>query len=412
MMEAGFQRQRRGSGRHRKYEGIDLVPGGPPVSAGGNLNLWRGFGVDPKQGDWRLMERHIYEVPANGDEEFARYIINHTAWKLQNPGELPQVLLALTGGSGAGKSIFGHTLLRIFGQHGLYIGGTPDLLTGDFNGHLQNKLFLYLDEVLWAGNKRAEQALKSLITEPMMMINPKQVGAHPWRNRMGIFMTGNEKWIVPASHDSRRFAVNKVSNVYAQRADNEEERKKYFTPLWATMMKGDGASAMLYALLRRDLKDWHPRDNVPQTKTLTEQKVFSLGGKEEWYLHILETGQLPTPLAKKEHPRWGLSKVMFEDAKRYSPMKNKYLNETEFGRFLGEECGCEHKSNGQAWGWVFRPLCEHRAAWITKFGEWDWTEPDLVDWSIAPGSVTCELDRFDGNEGGPEPGDSRSAIGT
>lgn len=71
--------------QRRQYEGLDLVPNGPPVSPGGYLNLWREWGVEPRKGGWQLMERHIAEVLANGDQKFEDFIRRLTAWKFQNP---------------------------------------------------------------------------------------------------------------------------------------------------------------------------------------------------------------------------------------------------------------------------------------------------------------------------------------
>jgi hypothetical protein len=61
--------------QRRQYEGLDLVPNGPSVLPGNYLNLWRGWGVDPEKGSWRLLRRHIAEVLANGDQRFEDFII-------------------------------------------------------------------------------------------------------------------------------------------------------------------------------------------------------------------------------------------------------------------------------------------------------------------------------------------------
>ena len=38
--------------------------------------------------------------------------------------------------------------------------------------------------------------------------------------------------------------------------------------------------AMLDEMLALDLKGWHPRENVPQTKALLDQKMLGIGGLE------------------------------------------------------------------------------------------------------------------------------------
>jgi hypothetical protein len=362
----------------RQYEGLDLVPNGPKVLSGNMLNLWRGFGVQPKKGSWRLLRRHIGEVLANGNAEFEEFILRSTAWKFQNPGLPPEVVLALLGGKGAGKGAWGYVQMLIWGTHGLQIF-SPTHLYGKHNAHLQNKLFLFLDEAMWAGDKEAERVLKGLTTEKWMMIEPKGINAFPWPNRLGIMMSGNAKWLVPASHDERRYATNRISEKYKQ-------DKGYFVPLFEEI-DGGGAAAMLHDLLQLDLDGWHPRENVPQTATLIEQKMLGLEGLEQWYVHLLDVAELPKASMKAllmpSNPRWVASETLLKDAMSYSP-RNKYVNDTELGRFMGE-MGCLRKSNGRKWGWVFPPLGEARSAWLIHVGgNWEWLVPEIADWGEKP----------------------------
>src|SRR5262249_40891328 len=51
----------------RQYFGLVFEPGGALVIEG-KLNLWTGWGVEPKRGDWSLMREHIFEVLAARDE--------------------------------------------------------------------------------------------------------------------------------------------------------------------------------------------------------------------------------------------------------------------------------------------------------------------------------------------------------
>jgi hypothetical protein len=151
-------------------------------------------------------------------------------------------------------------------------------------------------------------------------------------------MSGNDKWIVPASHDERRYAVNKVSERWKQ-------NKSYFGPLFEEINNG-GAGAMLYDMLALDLEGWHPRENVPQTKALLDQKMLGLGGLELWYVHLLNVGELPLP--DKKNLRFVISKNLLEAAKNHNA-RNKYTTSEELAGFL-KEMGCTHKSNGKNWG--------------------------------------------------------------
>ena len=54
---------------NRRYylgRGVVFEPGGPLEIPKDMLNLWRGFGIDPKPGDWSLLRNHIFNVVCSG----------------------------------------------------------------------------------------------------------------------------------------------------------------------------------------------------------------------------------------------------------------------------------------------------------------------------------------------------------
>src|SRR5262249_39352018 len=141
------------------------------------------------------------------------------------------------------------------------------------------------------GDKKGESVLKGLITERTLVIEQKGIDATQWLNRLHVFMAANAEWVVPASHDERRFAVFDVSNRYAQGACADEERRAYFDALHQDLANG-GLEAMLYDLLNWDLGNWHPRQ-VYDTEGLRHQKEQSLPPIEQWFVKLLEDGKLP-----------------------------------------------------------------------------------------------------------------------
>ena len=197
------------------------------------------------------MRRHIVEVLANGDEKHAEYILNWTAWGLQNSGLMAEVAMVFRGKKGTGKGVFVRVLLIIFGQHGLHISSMKQL-TGQFNAHLMDCALLFADEAYWPGDKSAEGTLKQLITEPQISVEKKTYDIISADNVLKLIMAGNEDWQVPASMDERRYAVFEVSAAYAG-------KREYFAPLFKQTFEDGGLQAMMFDLLHRDLGDWHPR---------------------------------------------------------------------------------------------------------------------------------------------------------
>jgi hypothetical protein len=106
------------------------------------LNLWRGWAVTPKPGDWSLMRDHIKNIICGGRIEIYNYVIRWLAHMVQKPHLAAEVAIVLRGLKGTGKGMLGKWLLRLCGQHGLHIVNASHL-TGRFSGHLRDAIFIF-----------------------------------------------------------------------------------------------------------------------------------------------------------------------------------------------------------------------------------------------------------------------------
>ncbi len=248
-----------------QYDGLCFEPmKGPEI--GDYLNLWRGFGVEKKEGDWLLLRRHVLEVLANGNEEYAKYVIKWAAWAVQNPDKPAGVALVFKGEERSGKGTFCRALIRLFGIHGVHILSQQHF-TGRFNSLLHQCCLLFADEAFFAGDRRAEGVLKGMLTEPTIPIERKGLDVIQVRNNLHVVMSSNNEWVVPVSRDSWRFAIFEVSNAYVH-------DKEYFSALY-DQLDGGGYGGLLNDLLGMELGDWRPDDDIPQTEALEHQKQLS-----------------------------------------------------------------------------------------------------------------------------------------
>lgn len=254
----------------RSYRRITFAPG-KEVPAG-IYNLWRGFGVEAKKGDWSAMRAHIRENICSGDDALFSYVMGWMALAVQKPGERGWVALVLRGLKGTGKGALGHWMRRIFGNHGLHIANAEHLV-GRFNSHLQCVAMLFADEAFFAGDRKHESVLKSIITEPKIMIEAKGKDAVDQDNCLHLIMASNSDWVVPASADERRYCVIDV-------ADTRQGDQAYFKDLERRASNG-GLEAMLYDLLHYDVSKFNVQI-VPQTAALADQKLQGLQGAERW----------------------------------------------------------------------------------------------------------------------------------
>ena len=267
--------------KRRQYlDGVAFLPGEetPP----GKFNLWRGFAIEPKAGDWSLMREHIRQIICGDDEMAFQYVLGWLARLVQLPGEQGQVAVALKGQKGVGKGTLGEALAKIFGQHGLHLSNAEHLI-GRFNGHLRDACFIFGDECFYAGDKQHESTLKTLITERFIPIEAKYQEPVMARNVAHVLLASNSDWMVPASADERRFCVLNVSD--ARRGD-----RQYFNALRREMDAG-GIAAMLHDLLAYDLSTFDVF-NVPQTEALAEEKLQTMRGVDLWLFNCLQRGQI------------------------------------------------------------------------------------------------------------------------
>lgn len=352
--------------QRREYLALRFFPG-KTEEVNGYLNMWRGFAVLPKAGDWSLMQEHIRRVLANGDEVYADFILKWAAWAIQNPGEPAEVALVLRGGRGSGKGIFARAIKHLFGQHGLQVN-SPAQLTGRFNAHLRDCCLLFADEAIVPGDKSAESVLKGLITEPELTIEGKGVNLVQARNRLHVIMASNEEWVVPAGIDERRFAVFEVSGKHAQDGD-------YFKAI-ADQLRAGGLAAMLHDLQSMDLCNWHPRRNIPQTEALYAQKAATVTGIDAVFLDLLRAGDIPAR-------RWvGYDRpfVSTSDLQEYAQTRLRRDDITlNAVNKLMRDMGFEYHDKSRPRGFILPRLSQARAAWDQARMPMKWDE--LTDWA-------------------------------
>jgi len=263
------------------FDGItfDPRPTGPSV-----INLWTGPTVMGVPGAFPIIQQFIDEVVANGDPVVATYLMNFMAHMLQRPEEKPRVILVLMGGQGTGKGTLSRLLQSIWSRTTLITNRIDDV-TGKFNGVLERKFVIWLDEALFVGNYEATEALKSQISEPTVSIHAKY---HEPRNTFSChryFAATNASHFARTDADDRRF-------VYLPVSDRYKGNRAY----WDTL-NGALASLELPALVdhlqNRNLAFFDPTER-PGSNALVEQKIKSLTGFDQWWYSLMQTGETGT----------------------------------------------------------------------------------------------------------------------
>lgn len=344
----------------RQYEQVQFVPGGTvPDNV---LNLWQGFAYEPRQGSCQKMLRHIWHVLAQRDKKAFRYIVSWAAWSVQNPGKPAEVALVFRGGKGTGKGTFCRWVKNLFGHHGLHIFSSK-LISGQFNAHLRDCVFLFADEAIAPNNKEAEGILKGILTEPTIAIEGKGKDVVQAQNCLHIMMASNSEWVIPASHDERRFAMFDVSDKFVG-------NREWFAEI-DNEMKNGGAEALLWFLQNLDLGKWHPRESIPNNTALNDQRINSLMDGDKVWFHWLHTGETEVGEARGIHIH--ISTKGFAKTAKISPKAA--------GDYL-RKMGCQKDKNSRPRGWIAPPLGEARKIWDKQRFLIDWD--DTGQWQDVP----------------------------
>ena len=357
------------SARRRQYKGLMFDPSGRHHD--GWLNMWKGWSVQPSKGDWSLLRQLILEVLVDGNQAHFEWVLDWIAIMFQHPEKVAEVAIAFRGEKGTGKGTLGRALFKLAGASGLHIS-SPGHLTGRFNSHLQNCVCLFADEAFWAGNKEGESVLKQLVTEPTLTYEGKGRDAVTGKNHVHIIMASNNDWVVPAGLDGeRRFAVFNVN-------EKRKGDRKFFTALNRQLDEG-GLAALLHDMLTRDLGDRHPRDNVPQTEALIEQKLLSQSPEESWWTGLLESGRLPGFLADEP---WTESAIEADKDQLYSDyvahaktLAARPRTKAGLAMRLKRRAGIGERQafieGCKVWVWVLPQLDTARETWARSTGRAD-----------------------------------------
>lgn len=358
----------------RSFDGVVFMPGqiAPPRF----YNLWRGFAVEPWPDDVpapreaqagldQFLDHALVNV-CGGDKALFDWLIGYFAHLVQRPWDKPLVALAFKGSKGVGKNALIQCVADLLGRHSLVTSNRRYLL-GNFNGHLENCLLFVLDEAFWSGDKQAEGIIKDLITGNTHVIEHKGKEPYTVDNRTRVVIIGNEDWLVPATHDERRFAVFEVG-------EGRKQDRSYFRTM-RERMGLDGNRLLLRFLQKTDIARVDV-DAAPATAALLNQKHSSLEPFAQFWLACLTAGRVVASdfgegwpeLIEAERLR-----TAFRRHAREHNIRSRLPDDTAIGREIKKLSPLFHKRAATGYAYKVPPLADCRAKWDQHIGH-------IVDW--------------------------------
>jgi hypothetical protein len=312
----------------RQYREILFNPDPKAKNDSGVYNLWRGFAVEPADGDWSVWREHLFNIGANGDPDTYEFILDWFAWMMRYPHRPAETVIVWRGKQGSGKGTIARIMGQVVGQHFVHVYNVKHLV-GNFNAHLRDALLVFSDEALWAGDKAGEGILKAMITEPTLLLEPKGRDVYSVPNRIHLLMATNNDWAAPVSVDDRRFCMVDVP-------DTHIGDEKYFDRLYDSMKNGGLAAFVKFLLARPVNRPPKPPRSVSALASALTQKLHSMPPAWQWWYEKMESGQL-----LKTEEGWPESVSRFdlhEDLLKFAEQINlsRRASETILGMYLKE----------------------------------------------------------------------------
>jgi len=233
--------------------------------------------------------------------ELFKWILKWLAYPVQHPGAKMDSCLVFKGAQGTGKGfLFVQILGGLYGEY--FAGLTQAALEDKFNSDWSDrKLFVVADEVMASVEKyKYKNYLKTLISEPIIRVNPKNLPAYQERNHFNLVFLSNETVPVILENDDRRHCIVETP---------EKLPEDYYHALQDEVEAG-GIEALYQFMLELDLGDFNPRTKPPMTKSKEELIDLGLDSHERFIKEWLsgETEYPVVPVSQKNlyraYTRW------------------------------------------------------------------------------------------------------------
>ena len=258
------------------------------------LNTFRGFRsklVEYDQNDYDIQKfkHHILHFICNDNDEYYQHIIKWLSFTLQRPSERQGTANIFCGREGSGKtSIFMFmswiidSIYLPFDKDLLYTANIEELSSiAKFNGILDNKLLINLEEVDIQKQSKLTSTLKTLITDKSIIIQKKGIDSKPAVNCLSIMGTSNETSnVIQMSNTDRRYNIFKTTDALLKDQKHKDWIKK-------VSESQDIVNKLFSFLVGLDIESYNPKTIIDTDirKQLQESNIHPLIP----FLHIFIT---------------------------------------------------------------------------------------------------------------------------
>lgn len=174
------------------------------------VNLYMPPTIRANEGDFQLWTDFLdYMFPHPGDRmEVKRWVATLMA---RSDVRIGYGMLVVSEVQGVGKTTLGNILQKIVGPHNTAFPSDADIVDSPFNGWLDRKRLIIVNEIYAGQSWKAYNKLKSLVTDRSLDINVKYMRQVTLPNWAHFFLCSNEKMALKLEGTDRRWLVPEVT---------------------------------------------------------------------------------------------------------------------------------------------------------------------------------------------------------
>lgn len=254
------------------------------------VNIW--WPIETPQADGDVTPFTIHLAKILPDEDDRAKLLAYMAACVQYPGRKFQWAPLLQGVEGNGKSFLADCVGYSIGDRYVHKPNPQDL-SNKFNGWLEQKLFIILDEVKTNDRQELVETLKPLIGSDRIEIQAKGADQTTGDNRANFFACTNYKDALPKTTNDRRWAIFFSAQQEKEDLIRDGISGDYMPNLW-TWAKSGG-----FAIINRYLRQYEipaalnpagAMHRAPQTTATVEAIALTAGTVEQEIIEAVEQG--------------------------------------------------------------------------------------------------------------------------
>lgn len=343
---------------------VTYAPGRERITERNELNVWKGWGVEPEVGDITLWNQ-LLDFMFRSDVKARRWFEQWCAYPLQKPGTKLYSACVIHGTShGTGKSLIGYTLGAIYGSNFTEIDDED--IHSSHNEWAENKQLVLGDEITGGDKRAVSERLKRMITRLKIRLNPKYVPSYEVPDCINYYFTSNHPDSFFLEDQDRRYFIWEVVGQPLPEA--------FYVAFDKALKNGDLPRALFAHLLKLDLTGFNP--HAPAMVTDAKKEMIDSGRSDigQWVAQLKDDPDtvLRVDTAVISHDLWRAEELLA----LYDPQERKRVTANGMAREL-KRAGFVRPAgtvgvrtiNGQVRLWAVRNMDRYAKMNLTQLGE-------------------------------------------